>query len=130
MLMWSIFFVIFVAIEISSVHLISLWFATSSLVLVFLSESIKDVYVQVFIFSVLSFVQIVFLRKFVQKFIKPKEKVKADKVLLVSLEDEKEGIYYYNVKYKGSIWSAFSKDKIEEGKIVEIKEFEGNKIKI
>lgn len=125
---WSICFVILVLIEIAIPTLVSIWFAISALIMVFISPLIPSQTLQFLVFAVIALLLLLYLRKVTQKYFKPKDKLRKEEVLITRVLSADNGKIHYDVKYKGSVWSAYSKDTYKEGDAVFIKSFEGNKI--
>lgn len=131
MLVWSIMFVIFSAVEIAVPALVSVWFALSSICMIFISIFVKDVYLQILIFSLLSVVFMVCLRTYFKRFLHNKKDILSNEVIVLELmSEESDGSFLYKVKYKGSVWTAISNEKISINSKAFIEAFEGNKIKI
>lgn len=131
MIIWSIIFAICLIGEVVIPALVSIWFALAALIVFVLSIFIKNFTVQFLIFVVLSLIFLLLLRDYCKKFVKIKDKLPREQVCIVNLVDEdKDGNFKYEVRYKGAIWTAISKEKFIENDKAHIKGFEGNKIKL
>ena len=116
MIIWSIIFAICLIGEV---------------IILVLSIFIKNSIVQFLIFVVLSLIFLLLLRDYCKKFVKIKDRLPREQVCIVNLVDEdKDGNFKYEVRYKGAIWTAISKEKFIENDKAHIKGFEGNKIKL
>lgn len=125
-LIWIILAILAGIIELLSFNLVSIWFSISAIVLAIISIYIKDLQIQIFIFSVLSLLFLILTRNLVKKFFN-KRIFESDfigtKVKVIDREQD-----YYLVKFKGVIYKAVSNKKIEIGTYKIIKKFDGNKI--
>lgn len=125
---WAIVTVTMAILEIIIPGLVTIWFACSGLVLVLISEIVKNSTVEFFIFSVISLLLVVFARPVLKKWLE-KRKVKAyegegsETVIENITEDGK-----YEVRFKGILWTAISPYIFVKGEKVIIDGFEGNKI--
>ncbi len=123
---WGIGAGIFLIIELIVPSLISIWFAISAVILMFLSYIIKDIQIQLLIFSIISIALILTTRLWVKKD-KTNNKISSnigDEVKIINKITENE----YEIKYKGAIWTAISNENFDENEIAIIKEYKGNKI--
>lgn len=125
---WAIVTVTMAILEIIIPGLVTIWFACSGLVLVLISEIVKNSTVEFFIFSVISLLLVVFTRPVLKKWLK-KRKAKAyegegsETVIENITEDGR-----YEVRFKGVLWTAISPYIFVKGEKVIIDGFEGNKI--
>lgn len=128
-LFWGVTAGIFLILEVIIPGLISIWMAISSFILLFLSFIIKDANIQILIFLILSCLFIFVTRPLVMKKIKSnvKENINVKIVDVINIENE---VKEYNVRYKGTIWTAISTDIFEIEDIVKITGFTGNKVNI
>lgn len=125
---WAIVTVTMAILEIIIPGLVTIWFACAGLVLVLISEIVKNSTVEFFIFSVISLLLVVFTRPALKKWLETK-KVRAyegegsETVIENVTEDGK-----YEVRFKGILWTAVSPYIFVKGEKVIIDGFEGNKI--
>lgn len=125
---WAIVTVTMAILEIIIPGLVTIWFACAGLVLVLISEMVKNSTAEFFIFSVISLLLVVFTRPVLKKWLE-KGKAKAyegegsETVIENITEDGK-----YEVRFKGVLWTAISPYIFVKGEKVIIDGFEGNKI--
>lgn len=128
---WAILVVFFLFTETIINSFITIWFAISSLVLLLISNKIQDYKIEFFIFLVLSLILIIImqpiLKKYYNKINKFNSKTLNGKVKIVNIISI-NGIKEYEVKFKGTIWSAISEEEFQIGEKAEIESFKGNKI--
>ena len=133
-LFWAILSGAAAILEIIIPGLVTIWFALSALIVMFLANFIEDSLIQFLIFAVLSVIFLIFTRPVLIKYIEFKRKTNFDasmKVTDVKIEkvvDTKQTEKEYEVKFKGSIWTGVSEEILSNGEIVKIKGFKGNKI--
>ena len=114
--------------------LVTIWFALSALIVMFLSNFIGDSLIQFLIFAVLSIIFLIFTRPVLRKYIELQRKTNFDssmKGMDVKVErvvDARKAEKEYEVKFKGSIWTGVSEEMLSSGEVVKIKGFRGNKI--
>lgn len=128
MLIWGALCAAFLIIEVAIPALVSIWLALAALITLILSFWIPDIMIQTLIFSVLSLIFILAFKPLCKKYTKTKDHLRQEEVKIVSIQKEQEGDFIYEVRYKGGIWTAVSKERYEVGKMVGIKSFEGNKV--
>ena len=133
-LFWAILSGITAILEIVIPGLVTIWFALSALIVMFLANFIEDSLIQFLIFAVLSVIFLIFTRPVLRKYIELQRKTNFDasmKGIDVKIEkvvDTKQAEKEYEVKFKGSIWTGVSEEILSNGEIVKIKGFKGNKI--
>ena len=133
-LFWAILSGIMAILEIIIPGLVTIWFALSALIVMFLSNFIGDSLIQFLIFAVLSIIFLIFTRPVLRKYIELQRKTNFDssmKGMDVKVErvvDARKAEKEYEVKFKGSIWTGVSKEMLSSGEVVKIKGFRGNKI--
>ena len=133
-LFWAILSGIMAILEIIIPGLVTIWFALSALIVMFLSNFIGDSLTQFLIFAVLSIIFLIFTRPVLRKYIELQRKTNFDssmKGMDVKVErvvDAKKAEKQYEVKFKGSIWTGVSEEMLSSGEVVKIKGFRGNKI--
>ena len=128
MLIWGILFAAFVLIEIAIPALISIWFAAAALILLFISPLIDGFLYEMLVFSILSLIFLISLRRVCRKYIVPEDRLRKEEVIINKETGSENGMYLYEVKYKGGIWSAKGEGGYMPGEVAFIKTFEGNKI--
>ena len=133
-LFWAILSGIMAILEIIIPGLVTIWFALSALIVMFLSNFIGDSRIQFLIFAVLSIIFLIFTRPVLRKYIELQRKTNFDssmKGMDVKVErvvDARKAEKEYEVKFKGSIWTGVSEEMLSSGEVVKIKGFRGNKI--
>lgn len=133
-LFWAILSGIMAILEIIIPGLVTIWFALSALIVMFLSNFIRDSLIQFLIFAVLSIIFLIFTRPVLRKYIELQRKTNFDssmKGMDVKIErvvDARKAEKEYEVKFKGSIWTGVSEEMLSSGEVVKIKGFRGNKI--
>ena len=133
-LFWAILSGIMAILEIIIPVLVTIWFALSALIVMFLSNFIGDSLIQFLIFAVLSIIFLIFTRPVLRKYIEIQRKtnfdssMKGTNIKVVKVVDTKKIEKEYEVKFKGSIWSGVSEEIFSSGEIAKIKGFRGNKI--
>lgn len=130
MIVWSIVFAVCLVVEIAIPALVFIWFALGALVVAVLSGFIKDPIMQTVIFSVVSLASLLLLRGYCKRFVKAKESLPKESVIILNSKEDNDGQYIYDVRYKGSVWTAFSNEKFNIDDKATIKSFEGNKIRL
>ncbi len=133
-LFWAILSGIAAILEIIIPGLVTIWFALSGLIVMFLSNFIEDPLIQFLIFAALSVIFLIFTRPILRKYIESHRKtdfnssMKGTDVKIEKVVDTKKTEKEYEVRFKGSIWTGISEEILSNGEIVKIKEFRGNKI--
>ena len=133
-LFWAILSGAAAILEIIIPGLVTIWFALSALIVMFLSNFIGDSLIQFLIFAVLSIIFLIFTRPVLRKYIELQRKTNFDssmKGMDVKVErvvDARKAEKEYEVKFKGSIWTGVSEEMLSSGEVVNIKGFRGNKI--
>ncbi len=133
-LFWAILSGIMAILEIIIPGLVTIWFALSALIVMFLSNFIGDSLIQFLIFAVFSIIFLIFTRPVLRKYIELQRKTNFDssmKGMDVKVErvvDARKAEKEYEVKFKGSIWTGVSEEMLSSGEVVKIKGFRGNKI--
>lgn len=124
---WAIVTVTMAILEIIIPGLVTIWFACAGLVLVLISEMIKNSTVEFFIFAVTALLLVIFTRPALKRWIEVRKKAYegegSETVIENITEDGK-----YEVKFKGVLWTAISPYIFVKGEKVIIDGFEGNKI--
>lgn len=135
-LVWLIFGVVLLGIELATTELVVIWFALSALVLTIVT-AIIDVHIawQITIFVLLSAVLLLCTRRAVRRLLR-KHKISDTNLDLVLLHNGRVVTRIDNdletgeVKINGLVWTARSVDGavIEEGTLVTVQEIQGNKL--
>ena len=135
-LVWLIFGVGLLGIELATTELVVIWFALSALVLTIVT-AIIDVHIawQITIFVLLSAVLLLCTRRAVRRLLR-KHKISDTNLDLVLLHNGRVVTRIDNdletgeVKINGLVWTARSVDGavIEEGALVTVQEIQGNKL--
>ncbi|CAM3209675.1 NfeD family protein [Streptobacillus ratti] len=125
---WLSLFIVFTVIEITTYNLVTIWFSFASLIVTLIAIFFKNTALEIFIFSVLVTIFLIYTRPILNKYF-IKEKFHSDfKGTKVSIIDIENGNYV--VKFKGSKWTAISDEEFNIGDIAIINGFDGNKILI
>lgn len=135
-LVWLIFGVVLLGIELATTELVVIWFALSALVLTIVT-AIIDVHIawQITIFVLLSAVLLLCTRRAVRRLLR-KHKISDTNLDLVLLHNGlvvtriDNDLETGEVKINGLVWTARSVDGavIEEGTLVTVQEIQGNKL--
>lgn len=124
---WAIVTVTMAILEIIIPGLVTIWFACAGLLLVLISEMVKNSTVEFFIFAVTALLLVIFTRPALKRWIEVRKKAYegegSETVIENITEDGK-----YEVKFKGVLWTAISPYIFVKGEKVIIDGFEGNKI--
>lgn len=130
---WMLIFIVLVVIELSTVNLVSIWFAVGALVSFVLSIFIDNVTIQIVTFIVVSFISLILTKKIV-------EKLREGKIVPTNLDrvigqvgivtEEITKTVPGEVKVDGKKWTATSTKKILVGSKVEILSIDGVKLKV
>ena len=124
---WAIVTVTMAILEIIIPGLVTIWFACAGLVLVLISEMIKNSTVEFFIFAVTALLLVIFTRPALKRWIEVRKKAYEGEGSETVIENiTKDG--KYEVKFKGVLWTAISPYIFVKGEKVLIEGFEGNKI--
>lgn len=132
-LVWLVVAILFAIGEIMTTTLTLIWFSIGAIILIFLSNIIDSILIQIIIFSIISTSMLVLATK---KFIKQDKNYKYNTNLQAIINKQgvvKETIYPNKmgiVIIEGETWSAISYNNeiIEEEKIVEVLKIEGVKV--
>lgn len=136
-LMWCILGVVFVIIEMMTVSFFASFFAVGAVVAAIVSIWCDSILVQVVIFAVVSALAMFVGRPFLKKFFKTAEEVRPSTVNAMigtrgTVIKEIGSAEVGQVKVNGETWTAVSDNNqiIAEGKVVEIVEIVGVKVKV
>ena len=130
---WAIATAIFAILEIVIPGLVTIWLALAALIVTLLAGFINNPKVEFLIFSVFSLIFVIFTRPVLRRYIQKTDKnfssqMKGSEIKIEKVINTDKSKKEYEVKFKGSIWTATSEEFFKAGDIVRIKNFEGNKI--
>ena len=130
---WAIATAIFAILEIVIPGLVTIWLALAALIVTLLAGFINNSKVEFLIFSVFSLIFVIFTRPVLRRYIQKTDKnfssqMKGYEIKIEKVVNTDKSKKEYEVKFKGSIWTATSEEFFKAGDIVRIKSFEGNKI--
>ena len=130
---WAIATAIFAILEIVIPGLVTIWLALAALIVTLLAGFINNSKVEFLIFSVFSLIFVIFTRPVLRRYIQKTDKnfssqMKGYEIKIEKVVNTDKLKKEYEVKFKGSIWTATSEEFFKAGDIVRIKSFEGNKI--
>ena len=131
--LWMIIFISLIVLELSTVNMVSIWFAIGSLASFILSFWISDITYQIAIFVGVSFISLLLTRNFVKKVRGNKpEPTNLDRVIgkIGIVTEEISKLEPGEVKVDGKKWSAISTKKIKVGSKVEILSIDGVKLNV
>ena len=130
---WLAFFIILVVIELTTVNLVSIWFAIGALAAAITTIFTDTFTVEFTVFTIVSLISLVLTRSFVKRFSK-KEIVKTniDRVIgkIGIVTEQITAIEPGEVKVDGKRWTAIADKTIEEDKEVKILSIHGVKLKV
>lgn len=135
-IMWVILAILFIALEINTLTLTSLWFAFGSIVAMISTNFIISTFGQFLVFLLSSLIFIVALTPITRKYIhKEKIPTNIDRIInMIGVVSEEVSWNSGEVKVDGKIWTSRLKDdtnhdlKLKEGTKVEILEIKGVKL--
>ena len=130
---WAIATAVFALLEIVIPGLVTIWLALAALIVTLLAGFINNPKVEFLIFSVFSLIFVIFTRPVLRRYIQKTDKnfssqMKGSEIKIEKVVNTDKSKKEYEVKFKGSIWTATSEEFFKAGDIVRIKSFEGNKI--
>lgn len=129
-LFWFVFFLGLLLIEISTVNLVSIWFAVGALVSCIVSLFVDSLYVQVFGFILTSIITLLITKPFVKKVRKRKiQPTNLDRIVgnIGFVTEEIAPHEKGEIKVDGKRWTAVSDKKILVGTKVKILKIDGVK---
>lgn len=124
---WAIVTVTMAILEIIIPGLVTIWFACAGLLLVLISEMVKNSTAEFFIFAVTALLLVIFTRPALKRWIEVRKKAYEGEGSETVIENI-TGDGKYEVKFKGVLWTAISPYIFVKGEKVIIDGFEGNKI--
>jgi len=131
--LWMIIFIALIILELSTVNMVSIWFAIGALSSFILSFWITDLTWQILTFIIVSLISLLLTRGFVRKVRgKKPEATNLDRVIgkIGIVTEEVEKLEPGEVKVDGKRWSAISTEKIKVGSKVEILSIDGVKLNV
>ncbi len=131
--LWMIIFIALIVLELTTVNMVSIWFALGSLASFILSFWISDITYQIAMFVGVSFISLLLTRSFVKKVRgKKPEPTNLDRVIgkIGIVTEEISKLEPGEVKVDGKKWSAISTKKIKVGSKVEILSIDGVKLNV
>lgn len=130
---WMIIFIILILIELSTVNLVSIWFAIGALGSFILSFWVSDITWQIAVFVAVSTIALLLTKNFVKK-VRGEEMTPTnlDRVIgkIGIVTEEINKLEPGEVKVDGKRWSAISTKKVKVGSKVEILSIEGVKLNV
>lgn len=124
---WAIVTVTMAVLEIIIPGLVTIWFACAGLLLVLISEMVKNSTAEFFIFAVTALLLVIFTRPALKRWIEVRKKAYEGEGSETVIENI-TGDGKYEVRFKGVLWTAISPYIFVKGEKVIIDGFEGNKI--
>ncbi len=131
---WLILAVVLGVVEMSTVNLITVWFAAAAMTSALAAALDAEIGVQITIFIIVSAVLVLSTRPLAKRFLNKKTvATNADRIIAAQgvVVEEIDGVKGCGqVKVMGQVWSAKSEDgeKIAEGTAVTVKALEGVKV--
>ena len=124
-LTWMIVFIVLICIELTTVNLVSIWFAIGALFAFILSLFVSNTTWQIATFVGVSFISLLLTKDFVKK-------LRGNKVIgqIGVVTEEVNKLEPGEVKVDGKRWSAVSNHKIKIGSKVEILSIDGVKLNV
>ena len=130
---WMIIFLFLIFLELSTVNMVSIWFAIGALASFVVSFWVDNLTIQITVFVVISIISLLLTRKFVKK-------IRGGKIVATNLDrvigkigivtEEIGKLEPGEVKVDGKKWSAISTKKIKVGSKVEILSIDGVKLNV
>lgn len=131
--MWLVIFVILLIVELSTVSLVSIWFAIGALAAGLVAYFIDNMMIQIAVFIIVSVISLLLTNKFVSKIRKSDViPTNLDRVIgkIGIVTEEISKLEPGEVKVDGKRWSAVSTKKIKVGRKVEILSIDGVKLHV
>ncbi len=134
-LVWLIVAVVMAIVELLTPTFFVIWFSASAIVTSILSLFIKDLLTQSFIFTIISFILIIFTKQLTQRFLKNSVKTAVDTLVGktgVVIDTIKSAYDPGRIKVDGQLWKAEPLDgnNIEKGEIVKVLVVDGVTLKV
>lgn len=128
---WLAVVILLAITEFMTVNIVTIWYVISGIVTIVVSFFINDFYIQLGIFTILGTILLITTRSTLKKFLKVKSvRLNFDKMLdseAVVVERIDKNVIG-KVLIDGNTWRAVSNKLIKKGKVVVIKDIEGNKV--
>ena len=130
-LFWLLLIILLIVVEVSTINLVSIWFAVGSLAAFITTFFTDNIIIQVGVFIVVSIISLILTKPIIKKF-KANEVVptnsdrvigKRAEVVKKITEDE-----YGEVRVLGNVWTAVAKETFEVGQKVKVKAIDGVKL--
>ena len=130
---WLAIVIILSIIEALTISVVSIWFVISGIVSLVLSLFNVSFYICFIVFVVFGVILMLTTRKSIKRFLKVKdEKTNLDRIIgkkgVVTEKISKNQIG--EVKVDGKKWSAYSKEELDEGTLVEILQIDSVKLEV
>ena len=132
-IIWLCIIILLVIVEVCTIQLTTVWFVVSGIISMILSIFINSIELEFAVFVLGGVLLLFTTRPYLMKKLKVKQsKTNLDRVIgMQGVVTEKiEKLSKGEVKVDGKRWSTFAENEIEKGKIVEILEIEGVKLKV
>ena len=113
---WLVLFIFLVIVELSTVNLVSIWFAVGALVASVVSLFLDNWVIQVAVFGLVSLLILVILKPFMKKFKGQKVATNLDRVIgqIGIVTEEIQKLVPGEVKVGGRYWTATANKKIKK----------------
>lgn len=128
---WFVTFVVLLFIELTTVNLVSIWFAVGAVAAVITACFVDSAIIQTLVFIIVSLVALLITKPMVKKFKSNRiEATNLDRVVgkTAIVTKRISASSYGEVKVLGSIWTAASDEVIEVGMHAVVKKIDGVKL--
>ena len=127
---WLVLFIFLVIVELSTVNLVSIWFAVGALVASVVSLFLDNWVIQVAVFGLVSLLILVILKPFMKKFKGQKVATNLDRVIgqIGIVTEEIQKLVPGEVKVGGRYWMATANKKIKKDTKVKVESIDGVKL--
>ena len=127
---WLVLFIFLVIVELSTVNLVSIWFAVGALVASVVSLFLDNWVIQVAVFGLVSLLILVILKPFMKKFKGQKVATNLDRVIgqIGIVTEEIQKLVPGEVKVVGRYWTATANKKIKKDAKVKVESIDGVKL--
>ncbi len=127
---WLVLFIFLVIVELSTVNLVSIWFAVGALVASVVSLFLDNWVIQVAVFVLVSLLILVILKPFMKKFKGQKVATNLDRVIgqIGIVTEEIQKLVPGEVKVGGRYWTATANKKIKKDAKVKVESIDGVKL--
>lgn len=122
-----------VILEVSTINLVSIWFALGALITAIASIWINNLAIQIVIFTITSVIAFILVKPLAKKLIKGNHlATNLDRVIgkIGLVTKDIIPLEVGEAKVDGKLWSAFSDEEIKTGSKVQVLAIEGVKIKV